>query len=118
MRFVLISCLILSLSACETSAPKESRIDKMATGFCECTAQLAALNKQAVQLAADTSGNAAAIFKQMQAEYKTAKDCSASIISQYGKLKKEELATMEKALAGKCAELSSQRDLLREMLGE
>jgi hypothetical protein len=115
LTFATAACLFLL--ACNTPPPV-NRFDKMAEGFCECTAQLAALNQQAVKLAEDTTGKAAVIFHQMQEEYGKAKDCSASIVSQFGKLKKEEMPQMIKALSGKCPDLATQGDLLQEMLGE
>ena len=115
MTLVLGCCMVVA--ACHT-APPESRYDKMASGFCECTAQLAALNKEAAAMANDTTGKAAAIFQQMQTEYNKAKECSATVVAQFGRLKKEEIPLVEKALAGKCPDLATQRDLLVEMLGE
>jgi hypothetical protein len=114
--WVLVAISLFSV-ACEGPKP-ENKYDKIATGFCECTSQLVALNKGAIALAADTSGNAALLFKQMEMEYNKAKECSASIIAQYGKLKKEEFAEVEKAMVGKCPDMALQKDLLREMLGE
>jgi hypothetical protein len=113
----IIAAVCCCLCACEGPKP-ENRYDKIATGFCECTSQLVALNKGAIALAADTSGNAALVFKQMEAEYNNARACSATILLQYGRLKKEEFAEVEKAMQGKCPDLALQKDLLREMLGE
>jgi len=107
----------LMVSACNTPPP-ESRYDKIAAGFCECTAQLAALNKEAVAIADDTTGKAAPIFRQMEAEYNKARECSATIVAQFGKLKKAEFPLLEKSLSGRCPDLATQRDLMMEMLGE
>lgn len=90
----------------------------MADGFCECTMQLAALNQEAVKLADDTTGKAQEVFQKMQVEYRKAKDCSATIVAQYGRIKNEDIPAMTKSLEGKCPDLATQRDLLREMLGE
>jgi len=110
--------LALFFAACNNTQPTESKYDKIATGFCECTAQLVELNKKAVALAADSTGQAAQMFKQMESEYNKARECSATIIGQFGKLKKEEFEAVEKAMAGKCPDLNLQKELLREMLGE
>jgi len=117
---LLLIFLLLGTSGiwgCEGPKP-ENRFDKIASGFCECTSQLVALNKAAISMAADTSGNAALLYKQMEGEYNKARECCASIVEQYGKLKKEEFAEVEKVLQGKCADYTMQKELLREMLGE
>lgn len=108
-------------AACGNDAqPPVSRTEKIASAYCECTAQLAELNKKVAMLAADTAAakDMRAYFSQIQEEYQRAKDCSATIVGQFGKLKEEDFAGVEKALQGKCPDLTEQRDLLREMLGE
>jgi hypothetical protein len=112
--------LVLFCFGCDDNPPKETRIDKIAQAFCECTGPLVALNQQAAKLAADTTAEVSfqENLKKIQEEYNRAKECSATVVAQFGKLKKEEFAQVEKALAGKCPDLATQRDLLREMLGE
>lgn len=117
-KVMVLAGIALCFAACKNAAPPESRYDKIATGFCECTAQLVELNKKAVTLAADSTGQAVQMFKQMETEYNKARECSATIIGQFGKLKKEEFDAVEKAMAGKCPDLNLQKELLREMLGE
>lgn len=114
-----MAAVLLVFGACQNTPPV-NRFDKIATVYCECTAQLAALNRKAATLAADTLAQAelAGYFQQMQEEYNKAKECAATIVGQYGKLKKTEFPEMEKALANKCPDLTEQRDLLQEMLGE
>lgn len=118
MRLVLI--LSVFLLTCCVNQPKESRFEKIARAYCECTGELAAMNEQAAALAADT--NAVAAFqerlKQIQIEYDSVKLCAATIVAQFGKLKPAELDSVKVALAGKCASLTEQGDLLPEMLGE
>lgn len=118
MKHYLVILLLLGW-ACQ-SAPEPTRAEKIAGLYCECTAQLAQLNKQAAQAAGDTLAqtNFAGLLQQIETEYNNARDCSRAIIVQYGKLKPEELAEVEKALAKKCTDMTEQRDLLREMLGE
>lgn len=98
----------------------ESRFDKIAKAYCDCTAQLAALNEKTATMASDT--NAVATFqenlKQIATEYDKAKDCTKVIISQFGKLKPSEIDSVKTALHGKCAHPTEQGDLLKEMLGE
>lgn len=113
--YIALAALAL-LPACEDTPQK--RYEKIAAGFCECTNQLAALNKEAVALADDTTGRAAEVFRRMQAEYVKAKECSAAIIGQYGKLKPTEFDEVQAMLDGRCPEMAEQRDLLQEMLGE
>jgi hypothetical protein len=115
LSFLLGACALIT--ACINPTP-ESRYDKIAAGFCECTNQLVALNKEAVAMADDTTGKAREIFKQMQVEYIKAQECSATIVAQFGKLKTAEFPQLEKAMVGKCPDLATQRDLLVEMLGE
>jgi hypothetical protein len=116
--FLLPTMMVLALFTACTGDTPEQRYDKIATGFCECTSQLAVLNRQYVEMADDTTGRAVDALRQMQTEYAKAKDCSAAIIAQFGKLKPEEIDAVQKALAGKCPEMTEQRDLLQEMLGE
>ena len=116
---LLLPLAVFLIAGCENK-PVESRFDKIAKAYCECTGALAAMNEQAAALAADT--NAVTAFqerlKQIQMEYDSAKLCTATIIAQFGKLKSAELDSVKTALAGKCANTAEQGDLLQEMLGE
>ena len=116
---VLILLTVFLTASCENQ-PKESRFDKIAKAYCECTGELAAMNEQAAALAADT--NAVTAFqeclKQIQIEYDSVKLCAAIIVAQFGKLKPAELDSVKAALTGKCASMTEQGDLLPEMLGE
>jgi hypothetical protein len=118
MRFLSVFVLLLLL-ACG-SEPPVSRFEKIAKAYCECTAHLATMNEKAAAMAADT--NAVAGFqenlRQIQEEYSKAKNCTATIVAQFGKLKPAELDSVMTALAGKCANTAEQADLLQEMLGE
>lgn len=118
MRCLLLLAVLL-FWACGNE-PTESRFDKIAKAYCECTGALAAMNEQAAALAADT--NAVASFqerlKQIQMEYDSAKLCAANIIAEYGKLKPAEIDSVKTAMSAKCANLHEQGDLLQEMLGE
>ncbi len=118
MRLLLFS-FFLSVWSCG-NPPADTRIDKIAQAFCECTGPLVALNQQTAYLAADTTAEAdfQENLRKIQEEYNRAKECSATIIGQFGRLKKEEFAEVEKVLQVKCPGLAKQRDLLREMLGE
>jgi hypothetical protein len=113
-----IAVLLLFLGNC-ASPPPASRMEKLAGAYCECLQTLVALNREMEPLVgSDTSGQTIVYFQQLQEAYDEAKACSATLIGQFGKLKSEEYPEMERLLAGKCPELASQRDLLREMLGE
>ena len=118
MRLLLIIVLLSSWGC--GNPPADTRIDKIAQAFCECTGPLVALNQQTARLAADTTAQPGfqENLRKIQEEYNRAKECSSTVIGQFGRLKKEEFALVEKALAGKCPDLATQRDLLREMLGE
>ena len=91
MRLLIFTSLLFCL-ACEDPKPALSRIDKIAQAFCECTGPLVALNQEAAKLASDTTAqtNFQEKLKQIQAAYNSAKECSGTVIAQYGKLKKEE----------------------------
>ena len=88
----------------------------MASAYCECTLQLVALNQKAQSAAADTSQSID--FQTMQAEYEKSKECAATLVTRFGKLKPTEIAEVQKSLALKCPDLAAQRDLLRELRGE
>ncbi len=119
MRYLLWA-IAFCVAGCGGQAP-ESRFDKIARAYCECTGPLATMNAEAAALAADT--NAVAAFQErlqaIQTAYNEARTCTAAIIAQYGKLKAAELDSVNMALsAGKCAGIVEQGDLLQEMLGE
>lgn len=118
MRF-LFSFTVFFLWACGNT-PESSRFEKIAKAYCECTAQLAALNEATARLASDT--NAVATFQerlqQIQTEYSKTKECTATIVAQYGKLTPTELDSVKTSLSGRCANMAEQSDLLQEMLGE
>ncbi len=118
MRLLVLLAVFFILGC--SNQPAESRFDKIAKAYCDCTAQLAALNEKAAKMASDT--NAVATFQerlqQIQAEYAKAKDCTDAILSRFGKLKPAEIDSVKNALKGKCAHPTEQGDLLQEMLGE
>lgn len=107
------------VAACDSTvggtATEQGRFEKIASGYCECTAQLARLNQQADTAARDQMG---VYFKKMQAEYLKVKDCMASIIGQFGHLKAPELDTVNTLLKTRCPELADKREQLQELLGE
>lgn len=110
----------LLLFGCENQSG-ESRFEKIAAAYCDCTSQLAALNEQTARLAADT--NAQTTFRenlrQIQDEYVKAKECAATAIaSRYGRLGTAQLDSVAMVLTGKCAHFNGHTDLLQEMLGE
>jgi len=118
MRLLILLAVFL-IFGCETK-PSESRFDKIARAYCECTRQLAALNEKTAAMATDT--NAQLKFqeslKRIQAEYGKAKECAANIVARFGKLNPAQLDSVKTALSTRCANLTEQNDLLQEMLGE
>lgn len=114
-RPALCFALLLFLGSCQCTAPAENRYAKIASTYCDCTTQLAELNKKAA-LAPKSELNA--YFQQIQAEYSKAKECTASIVSQFGRLQAAELDSVNALLNTQCPELAGQRDLLQEMLGK
>lgn len=117
-RILAFSLLLMLLGCVETKTP--SKYERMAKAYCECTFQLAQLNKEVEVMSADTSSrqDALAYFRKLEEEYNKAKECSGTIISQFGKLKPEDFPKLEQYLEKQCPDLSKQRDLLRELLGE
>ena len=97
-----------------------ARQDRIAKAYCDCTSRLVALNQEANGLSRDSAAqsNFSQMLQQIQGEYNKAKECAATIVGQYGKLKADELEAVEKALAVQCAASAGQHDLLRELLGE
>ncbi len=112
---ILLFLFVFYFISCQNPAP-ESRFDKIAVAYCDCTAQLAALNKQAETMSSDTAVHVD--FRALQTEYEKAKECAATVTTRFGKLKPEELTEIEKSLALKCPDLAAQHDLLRELMGE
>lgn len=115
MRFLFLIILLFIFGGCQTPAPAESRYRKLATAYCECTGQLAALNRQADTAQSSTLN---AYFQKMQIEYEKAKECATTIVAQFGHLKPAELDTLNTVLATQCPDLADKRDLLQELLGE
>jgi hypothetical protein len=118
MRLIVLLAVFL-IFGCENQ-PQESRFEKIARVYCECTGKLASLNEQAATLARDT--NAVEAFRerlrQIQTEYDSAKSCTATIVAEFGKLDAAELDSVKNVLGNKCVNLAEQSDLLQEMLGE
>ncbi len=119
-RIGLLACCGLGCGSCDNPNAAETRYDRIASAYCECTAALVALNLKAQSLPADSAGHANlnAYLQQMQTEYNKAKECSATIVAQFGLLNAADLEAVDKALTHKCPDLATQRELLREMLGE
>lgn len=115
MRLLFLTIPLFVFGACDVPAPTQSRYQKLATAYCECTAQLAVLNQQAES---DQSSNLNNYFPKMQAEYAKAKECATTIVAQFGHLKPAELDSLSVVLATQCPELADNRDLLQELLGE
>lgn len=99
---------------CDVPAP-ENRYAKIATTYCECTARLAELNKQATTAAPDKLNT---YFQEMQGEYAKAKECAVSIVAQFGHLKPAELDSVNTLLTTQCPGVAGHPDMLREMLGQ
>ncbi|MGI9160310.1 MAG: hypothetical protein ACR2K1_11230 [Saprospiraceae bacterium] len=109
--------VVLFISACQSPPP--GREEKIAAAYCECMTRLVQMNKEMQSnVGKDTSEQAIALFRALENAYNEAKECSGTLIGQFGKLKPEELPAIEKILAQKCPELAAQHDLLQEMLGE
>ena len=120
MRLLRITIPLLFFCACADEAP-ESRFDKMARAYCECTGKLVELNQQTEALATDKDAQESfqQNLRRIQDAYDKAKNCNAAIVAQFGKLKTAELDSLRISLAtGQCPELSKQSDLIKEMLGE
>ena len=119
MRLLFILLTAVLFYCC--TEPAESRFDKMARAYCECTGKLVELNQKTAKLATDTSAQAAfqENLRLIQEEYKKAQSCNATIVAQFGKLKPAELDSLKIILStGNCPDLSTESDLLKEMLGE
>jgi hypothetical protein len=113
----LLPAAVFFISACQSPPP--SREEKIAGAYCECMTRLVQMNKEMqAKVGKDTSEQAIALFRALENAYNEAKECSGTLIGQFGKLKPEELPAIEKILAQKCPELAAQHDLLLEMLGE
>lgn len=115
MRLFVTGILLLVSGACTIPSKPETRYQKLAVAYCECTAQLAMLNRQA-----DTANQArlSAYFQQMQVEYDKARECAATIVAEFGHLKPAELDSLNNALINRCPAVADKRDLLQELLGE
>lgn len=118
LRFVTsVFCgfLLLTFTACVNEKAPKGRYDKIATAYCECTAQLAALNRQAQSAGPDKLNG---FFKKMQDEYIKAKECTATVIGQFGHLNGAELDSVNMLLKTQCPDLADKREQLQELLGE
>jgi hypothetical protein len=117
--FLLLGAAVASgLCGCDlpTAAPEQQgRFDKITTAYCECTVQLVVLNQQADTADRTQLGH---YFKKMQDEYLKVKDCTATIIGQFGHLNVAELDTVNMLLKTRCPELADKREQLQELLGE
>lgn len=106
---------MLTFAACvDENAPK-GRYEKIASAYCECTAQLATLNRKAQSANPDQLNG---FFQKMQDEYSKAKECTATIIGQFGHLNGAELDSVNVLLKTQCPDLADKREQLQELLGE
>lgn len=119
-QLLMVLALGCGLSNCDAPAAAENRSTKIASAYCECASTLAELNQKVASLTADTTKKADLIeyFRKMEQEYTKARECSATIVAQFGQLKPEELEAVELVLQQKCPSLAGHRDQLRELLGE
>jgi hypothetical protein len=106
---------LLAAWGCVDNTTPKGRYEKISTAYCECTAKLAVLNEQAQQAGPDKLNS---FFQQMQIEYGKAKECTATIIGQFGHLKAAELDSVNILLKTKCPNLADKREQLQELLGE
>lgn len=102
---------LVLLVACQPPVT-DNRMEQMAKDCCECTSALLELNQRAAQAPAEAD------FKALEAEYQRTRTCLATVTSNFGKLKTEELTALKIHLQPKCPNLAGQHELLREMLGE
>lgn len=138
MKTALPALLFLALLGC--AEPASKRYEKMAAGWCDCTAPLVELNEQAQKMMSEPLANPtehsdpkmsemadsvggkqaalAQIFRKMEAAEKAANACSTILKDKYGAVKKEEWAEAEPFFWKKCPKMVGQGEKLRGMLGE
>ncbi|MCB0531750.1 MAG: hypothetical protein H6574_24515 [Lewinellaceae bacterium] len=107
--------MLLTFTACIDEKAPKGRYEKIATAYCECTAQLAALNREAQ---AAGPGKLNSFFKKMESEYSKAKECTATVIGQFGHLNGAELDSVNILLKTQCPDLADKREQLQELLGK
>lgn len=122
-----LACIVVlgglfTASACnnQPAAPVPSKSEKIATAFCECTAQIGELNQQAEVIYQDSTRQEEfkQLLKVMEAAMESARECTAPLIGQYGRLNAADLNELQKQVDLKCPAMAGQKDLTRELLGE
>ena len=119
---LLLALLAATFFACADSP--EARYEKMADGWCNCTATLVELNERAQkQMAAhDTTAagqqEMANLFKEMESSEKNATSCSTILRDKYGAIKSSEWPAAEPFFWKKCPKMVGQSERLHAMLGE
>jgi len=115
--FPVIFCgiILLACNGCMDADAPKGRYEKISEAYCECTAQLAALNRQAQSAGPDKLNH---FFQQMQTEYGKAKECAGTIIGQFGHLNAAERDSVNMLLKTKCPDLADKPEQLQELLGE
>ena len=112
----------LAINAC--IEPPEVRYEKMAAGWCDCTAPMVELNEQAQKLMADRDTSAAhqlkiaEIFRKMEEAEIGATSCSTILRDKYGAVKTDEWLAAEPFFWKKCPKMLGQVEKLHGMLGE
>lgn len=106
MKYLLFM-LFFALTSCETPVPPESQSDQLAKSLCDCSAQLLALNQQA------QTANDSLSFRNIVDEFEKTRNCVAGL-----KIKAENRAGLEIALATKCPSLAANKDFLTELIGQ
>lgn len=106
MRYFLF-LLAVTFCSCGEPIPIESRSEKLAKSLCDCTAQLITLN-EAAQNTPDSLA-----FRNIATAFEKTKDCVSGL-----EIKPEDRAGIESVMDKKCPKLSSQKELLIELLGQ
>ena len=118
-RFAIIITALSLFWGCVETKPV-NRYERIAKAYCECTFEIAQINREMEELSNDSTKRAEMLahFQKLEQAYTKARECSATVISQFGKLKREEFPKIEQHLSTLCPDLVNQQDLLQELLGE
>jgi hypothetical protein len=121
MKYLVVIISVFFLFSCKNDAPPPpARADQIALSFCNCTAQLSALNAEAANLKGDTLAEGKFLEKlnAIQMEYEKTKVCAANLKTRFGALSPSDFVQIEQALNKNCPQMGQAAELLRELFGE
>ena len=115
LRLSVLLLLVPGIFACNSDNTESARLDRIATGYCECATPLYELDQEA-RAVKDSADLLAAVLEKMQSAYDKTNTCLVPVIQANGNLSLEKMGGFQAVLKQKCPELAENKELIRELL--